>query len=106
MAFVQNYVIYQLVNIINSKSIYFTDVSCENTNTDFEINTAAIGGCFRFQNNLQTEIQNLTVINSSSLSTTVGVKIIDDDNTLQSLVSSYNMNESQVKYSHIFLFKK
>ena len=94
--FSENVVAYQLVNIVNTKAVYFNNVTCQNTNANYETNKMTIGGCFRMQNVLSIQINNMKVENSFSRSTAVGLKILDDENTLKNLGSSYNMNISLV----------
>ena len=88
--------VYQLINIENTKTVYFNNVTCQNTNTDYETNKMAIGGCFRMQNVLSIQINNMNVENCFSRSTAVGLKIIDDENTLINLRTNYIMNDSLV----------
>ena len=79
--------------------MYFSNVSCQNTNRDYIVNKMTVGGCFRMQNVLSIKINNMTIKNCFSRSTTVGLKIIDDENTIKSLRTNYIGNSSLVFFS-------
>ena len=87
-----NQVSFQLVNIEKTKKIVFLNSKCSNLNND--IISKYTGGCFRTENILKREITNVSIIESNSFSTTAGIKIIDNINSIDNLLLSYHYTDS------------
>lgn len=86
LIFSKNIVRNQIIQIINSKSLYFNDVLSEMTNLESKLTT--LGGFLRTSDILYRAIQNITIINSFSDLTTIGIKIIDDSKILENYLKS------------------
>ena len=91
MHFFSNQVSFQLVNIENTKNIVFLNSKCSNLNNG--IKSKYTGGCFRTKNILKREITNVSIIESNSFSTTAGIKIIDNINSINNLLFSYQYSD-------------
>ena len=90
--FHRNQISYQMMDIRNSKNVEFDNVTCNFLN--FNKKTQK-GGCFRFNNILIKNLRNVEISNSYSFSTTVGIKFIDNTNTMEYLSEKFNFNSSK-----------
>lgn len=82
LIFSKNVIRNQMIQILNSRCLYLQNIWSEMTN--FESKLAILGGFLRTSNILYRVIHNVTIINSFSDLTTVGIKIIDDSKILES----------------------
>ena len=86
LIFSKNIVRNQIIQITNSRNLSFKDVSSEMTN--FESKLTTLGGFLRTSNILYRVLENITIINSFSDLTTIGIKIIDDDQILENYLKN------------------
>ena len=94
LTFSKNIIRNQLIQILNSRSLYLQNISSEMTN--FESKLAILGGFLRTSNILYRVIQNITIVNSFSDLTTVGIKIIDDSKILENYLKSMFSYTSEI----------
>ena len=85
-----NEISFQLINIENSKYVLFQNLICSYLNTDTKSRNQ--GGCFRTNNILNREIKNISIIESFSYSSNLGIKFIDNQNNINDLGNIYNVD--------------